>query len=66
MASIRLSDAVNRLKGTFLESPGTKLTADQASKLCGFDLLECGRLLELLRESGFLVVRPDGSFVRAS
>ena len=66
MAPVRLSDAINRLKGTFLESPGTKLTVHQASKLCGFDLLECGRLLELLRESGFLVARPDGSFVRAS
>ena len=66
MAPVRLSDALNRLRGTFLEIPGTKLTADQASKLCGIELPECGKLLDVLKNDGFLTLRPDGSFVKAS
>jgi hypothetical protein len=57
-------DVVNRLRGTFLEIPGTKLTADQASRLCGIASQQCERILVDLTASGFLVACSDGSFVR--
>jgi hypothetical protein len=60
-----ISDAVDRLKGTFLEMPGTKLTVQQASRLCGLDASACGIILEVLRDTGFLTTRPDGTFMRA-
>jgi hypothetical protein len=65
MSSGEISEAVDRLKGTFLEMPGTKLTVQQASRLCGLDDSACGIILEVLRETGFLITRPDGTFMRA-
>jgi len=65
MGPREISDAVDRLKGTFLEMPGTKLTVQQASRLCGLDTSACGIVLEVLRDAGFLTTRPDGTFMRA-
>ena len=63
MGPREISDAVDRLKGTFLEMPGTKLTVQQASRLCGLDTSACGIVLEVLRDAGFLTTRPDGTFM---
>ena len=63
--STRVAEALNRLKGTFLEVPGTRLTTLEASRLCGLDEPVCGIVLEVLRDVGFLTVRPDGSFVQS-
>ena len=60
-----ITEAVDRLKGTFLEMPGMKLTVQQASRLCGLETSACGIILEVLRETGFLITRPDGTFMRA-
>ncbi len=57
---------VNRLKGTFTEIPGTKLTAGEAARLCGLEPPRCEVILGVLEASGFLVARPDGSFVKSS
>ncbi|MCC7417862.1 MAG: hypothetical protein IT176_12055 [Acidobacteria bacterium] len=66
MTRTRINDDIlNRLKGTFLEVPGTTLTVDEAARLCGLGVPESGALLDRLKESGFLIARPDGSFVRA-
>jgi hypothetical protein len=65
MGPHEISDAVDRLKGTFLEMPGTKLTVQQASRLCGLETSACGIILEVLRDTGFLTTRPDGTFMRA-
>lgn len=65
MHSGEISEAVNRLKGTFLEMPGTKLTVQQASRLCGLEDAACSIILEVLRDTGFLITRPDGTFMRA-
>ena len=64
MEPIGFSDAVNRLKGAFLEIPGTKLTVHEAARLCGLERDKCGLVLDALKDAGFLVARPDGSFVR--
>jgi hypothetical protein len=63
--STGVAEAVNRLKGTFLEVPGTRLTTFEASRLCGLDEPVCGIVLEVLKDTGFLTVRPDGSFVQS-
>jgi len=65
MGPHEISDAVDRLRGTFLEMPGTKLTVQQASRLCGLDMSACGIILDVLRDTGFLTTRPDGTFMRA-
>ena len=65
MGPREISDAVDRLRGTFLEMPGTKLTVQQASRLCGLDMSACGIILDVLRDTGFLTTRPDGTFMRA-
>lgn len=65
MGAGELTEAVDRLKGTFLEVPGTKLTVQQASRLCGLDTSACGIVLEVLKDTGFLTTRPDGTFVRS-
>jgi hypothetical protein len=65
MGPREISDAVDRLKGTFLEMPGTKLTVQQASRLCGLEKAACGMILEVLKDTGFLTTRPDGTFMRA-
>jgi len=65
MGPREITSAVDRLKGTFLEVPGTKLTVQQASRLCGIEPATCGIILEVLRDAGFLRTRPDGTFLRA-
>jgi hypothetical protein len=57
-------DAVNRLKGTFLEIPGTKLKPAEAARLCGLDAPVCTIILDALKDAGFLTRGSDGSFSR--
>jgi hypothetical protein len=57
---------IDRLKGTFNEIPGTKLTAYEAARLSGLEQPRCEMLLNALHEAGFLSARPDGSFVKSS
>jgi len=65
MGPREISDSVDRLRGTFLEMPGTKLTVQQASRLCGLEASACGIILEVLRDIGYLTTRPDVTFMRA-
>ena len=65
MESPGIADAVTRLKGTFLEIPGTKLKASEAARLCGLEAPVCGIILDALKDAGFLRRGADGSFVRA-
>jgi hypothetical protein len=65
MESYGITDAVNRLKGVFLEVPGTKLKPAEAARLCGLEPPMCGVILNALKDSGFLSRRADGSFIRA-
>ncbi|HYM25419.1 MAG TPA: hypothetical protein VEU08_19510 [Vicinamibacterales bacterium] len=65
METSGIADAVNRLKGAFLEIPGTKLKPAEAARLCGLETPVCGVILDALKDAGFLRRGPDGSFVRA-
>ena len=65
METFGITDAVNRLKGTFLEIPGTKLKPAEAARLCGLEPPVCGIVLDALKDAGFLRRASDGSFTRA-
>ena len=60
----RVVDAVDRLKGMFLDVPGTQLSLADASKLSGVEKATCQIILEALEDARFLSRRRDGSFVR--
>ena len=55
-------DALQRLKGMFVEVPGTCLTVEEAARLCGVDEDRCAALLAALADTGFLVRTRDGRF----
>ena len=65
MEALGITDAVNRLRGTFLEIPGTRLKPAEAARLCGLEPPVCGIVLDALKDAGFLRRGADGSFVRA-
>ena len=53
-----------RLRNEFLEMPGLRLTATQAQRLCGLDLLTCQAALAALVDAKFLRRAADGTFAR--
>jgi hypothetical protein len=55
---------LNRLRGEFMEMPGLRLTAEQVRRLCGIERAMCQVVLDLLLESKFLCVNPDGFYSR--
>ncbi len=57
---------VDRMRAEYLEMPGLRLTAKQASRLWDVEPTLCRGALDTLVGTGFLVLRNDGSFVRAS
>jgi hypothetical protein len=60
-----IADAVYRLKGLFLEVPGTRLSVSDASKLAGLDAATCEVILMAFVDARFLS-RTNGWFVRPS
>jgi hypothetical protein len=59
------ADALRRAQADFLEMPGLKLTAAQASRLWCFDSALCTEVLSTLVERRFLVQTRNDSFARA-
>jgi hypothetical protein len=55
----RVVDAVQRLKGVFLETPGTRLTLTDASLLSGLDRPICQVVLMALEDARFLKRGPS-------
>jgi len=62
----RVSQAVERLKGVFLEMPGTQLSLADASRLCGLERPTCIVVLEALADAHFLARARNGLFIRRS
>ncbi len=60
----RIADAVTRLKGVFLEIPGTQLSITDACRLSGLEMTTCGVLLEALEDARFLRRARNGLFTR--
>ena len=57
-------DELHRLRGVFIEVPGTHLTCDQAARLAGIDPDRCAALLNALVDVGFLQL-SNGRYRRA-
>jgi hypothetical protein len=58
------ADALERVKGMFLEMPGTEWTVAEAARLAGLDTEVCRAILEALQQTGFVSQRTSGAFVR--
>jgi len=65
-ATPRVIDALQRLKGIFLEMPGTQLSMADATRLSGLERPVCRVVLQALEDSQFLKRRRDGIFMRWS
>jgi hypothetical protein len=63
-ATTRVTQAIDLLKGMFLEVPGTTLSIDDAARLSGLERTVCVHVLDALEYSRFLRRRADGLFVR--
>jgi hypothetical protein len=59
-----VTDAVERLKGLFLEVPGTQLSLAQATRVSGLERDTCRVVLEALEDAHFLARARNGLFVR--
>jgi hypothetical protein len=55
-----------RVRSEFLEMPGLRLTAAQASRLWALDCGTSQRILDGLTSAGFLFRSMEGAYVRAS
>jgi predicted transcriptional regulator of viral defense system len=55
---------VQRLKGIFLEVPGTRLTLADAMELSGLDQAMCEMVLAALEDASFLRRVGDGRYQR--
>ncbi len=63
-ASWRVTDAVQKLKGMFLEAPATQMSLMDASRLSGLERDTTRLVLEALEDARFLVRAPNGLFVK--
>jgi len=59
-----IPEAVQRLKGMFLEIPGTQLTLTQAAQLAGLERSFCQAVLSALEDVRFLKRGHDGLYQR--
>lgn len=57
---------LQRIRAEYLEMPGLTLKPEQVQRLCGLDGSMCQLALQTLVESGFLSVRPNGTYGRFS
>jgi DNA-binding IclR family transcriptional regulator len=60
----RVEEAVQKLKGVFLETPSTQLSLVDASRLSGLERNTTRMILEALEDVRFLRRAPNGLFVR--
>jgi DNA-binding IclR family transcriptional regulator len=58
----RIDEAVYRLRGVFLEVPGTHVSAAQAARLSGLDEALCKSVLAALEDTRFLKRTGDGRY----
>jgi hypothetical protein len=61
-----IEDVVNHLRAEYLEMPGLRLKANQVQRLCGIEQTMCQLVLDMLVESNFLCLNPDGAYARAT
>jgi hypothetical protein len=64
MELTEIRDALHRIRMEYVEMPEMKLTLAQMCRLLNLPLEPCEVALASLVDSGFLVQRRDGAFVR--
>jgi DNA-binding IclR family transcriptional regulator len=64
MELVEIRIAVHRIRMEYVEMPEMKLTLAQMRRLLDLPMDACEVALATLVDSGFLVRRPDGAFVR--
>ena len=62
--TVRVVKALERLKGPFLEAPGTKLSLSDAVTIAGVERDICSALLSALVDARFLTREADGVYRR--
>jgi DNA-binding IclR family transcriptional regulator len=65
-AAPRVTEAVQRLKGVFLEVPTTQMSVVDASRLSGLERTTTRLILEALEDARFLRRASNGLFMRRS
>jgi hypothetical protein len=65
-ATPRVIDAVQKLKGVFLEAPTTQMSLVDASRLSGLERQTTRLILEALEDAHFLRRASNGLFMRRS
>jgi hypothetical protein len=65
-APLRVTEGLERLKGVFLEIPGTQMNVADAARLSGLDHALCGVILSALEDARFLRRGRDGLYQRSA
>jgi hypothetical protein len=55
---------LTRVRAAFLEMPDQRLTLQQIQRLCGIERTPCQLTLDVLVETAFLYVSPNGVYTR--
>jgi hypothetical protein len=58
-----VNELAERLRGMFLEVPGTRLSISQAARLAGVEASVCRRVLDTLAAARVLKSAADGTFM---
>jgi hypothetical protein len=61
-----IRDVFERVRAEYLEMPDLRLNAEQVERLCGVERTVCEVVLGALVDVGFLSLKPDGHYVRAT
>ena len=63
-STIRVAEALQRVKGVFLEVPGTRLSIAETSQLAGLEHDLCESVMLALEDAHFLKRTRDGRYSR--
>jgi hypothetical protein len=55
---------IQMVRAEFREAPGLQLTRGQLRRLCGLDDQTCATVLDVLMQTHFLHLKPDGRYAR--
>jgi hypothetical protein len=57
---------LTRIRAEYQEMPGMTLKLAQVARLCGVEPSMCRQVLDVLVDTGFLAMRPNGEYARVS